>query len=297
MPTRLIRDGILTSERVSSLSWEAEVFYRRLMSVADDYGLYDARPSILRSALYPLQLDKMSECNIQRCLSACEAAGLILLYSHSGKPFLMILDFGQQSKTAPKWPVPDGYEVQKVTEKKYEMRQIETNRYEPLRLDTYSESETNTENTVESSSTVVSGYPPPPRALPDAGYAEFVRKVCGLKSAWGRIRVLPVKVEEEARRAYESVSLTDGDFELLAAYYASSMPKDRYGSAFWRPSSLERFLQDFVDVLAHAQRWGRETSWGFKPKAVPAPKTDDEPLGDLDSFIELMEGGSDGANP
>ena len=63
MPTRLIRDAILTSGRVASLSWEAEVFYRRLMSVADDYGLYDARTPILRSALYPLQLDKMSEFN------------------------------------------------------------------------------------------------------------------------------------------------------------------------------------------------------------------------------------------
>ena len=78
------------------------------MSVADDYGLYDARTPILRSALYPLQLDKMSECNIQRCLSACEAAGLILLYSHAGKPYLMILGFGQQGKSMPKWPLPNG---------------------------------------------------------------------------------------------------------------------------------------------------------------------------------------------
>lgn len=147
MPTRLIRDAILTSGRVASLSWEAEVFYRRLMSVADDYGLYDARTPILRSALYPLQLDKMSECNIQRCLSACEAAGLILLYSHNEKPYLMILGFDQQGKSMPKWPLPNGYEVLKVSDKKYELRKLVTGRNDSPQPVTYANaySETETE--------------------------------------------------------------------------------------------------------------------------------------------------------
>ena len=149
MPTRLIRDAILTSGRVASLSWEAEVFYRRLMSVADDYGLYDARTPILRSALYPLQLDKMSECNIQRCLSACEAAGLILLYSHNEKPYLMILGFDQQGKSMPKWPLPNGYEVLKVSDKKYELRKLVTGRNDSPQpvtyANAYSETETKTD--------------------------------------------------------------------------------------------------------------------------------------------------------
>lgn len=147
MPTRLIRDAILTSGRVASLSWEAEVFYRRLMSVADDYGLYDARTPILRSALYPLQLDKMSECNIQRCLSACEAAGLILLYSYNEKPYLMILGFDQQGKSMPKWPLPNGYEVLKVSDKKYELRKLVTGRNDSPQPVTYANaySETETE--------------------------------------------------------------------------------------------------------------------------------------------------------
>ncbi len=38
MPNRIIREGILTSEAVNSLSWEAEVFFRRLLSVVDDFG-------------------------------------------------------------------------------------------------------------------------------------------------------------------------------------------------------------------------------------------------------------------
>lgn len=125
------------------------MFYRRLMSVADDYGLYDARTPILRSALYPLQLDKMSECNIQRCLSACEAAGLILLYSHNEKPYLMILGFDQQGKSMPKWPLPNGYEVLKVSDKKYELRKLVTGRNDSPQpvtyANAYSETETETE--------------------------------------------------------------------------------------------------------------------------------------------------------
>lgn len=147
MPTRLIREGILTSERVASLSWEAEVFYRRLMSVADDYGLYDARPAILRSALYPLQLEKMSECNIQRCLAACEAAGLILLFARNGKSFLQIRDFGQQIKSKPKYPLPDDTDLinpsRNDTELHNPLRTV-TNRNESLPPVT--KSETNTES-------------------------------------------------------------------------------------------------------------------------------------------------------
>lgn len=145
MPTRLIREGILTSERIASLSWEAEVFYRRLMSIADDYGLYDARPAILRSALYPLQLEKMSECNIQRCLAACEAAGLILLFARNGKSFLQIRDFGQQIKSKPKYPLPDDTDLinpsRNDTELHNPLRTV-TNRNESLPPVTKSESKT-----------------------------------------------------------------------------------------------------------------------------------------------------------
>ena len=153
MPTRLIREGILTSERIASLNWEAEVFYRRLMSVADDYGLYDARPAILRSALYPLQLEKMSECNIQRCLAACETAGLILLFVRNGKSFLQIQNFGQQIKSKPKYPLPSDADLinplRNDTEPHNPLRTV-TSRNESLPSVTKSKS--NTESYTESKS-------------------------------------------------------------------------------------------------------------------------------------------------
>jgi hypothetical protein len=106
MPTRLLRDGILCSERVDVLDAPAEVFYRRLMSKVDDHGLYDARPSMLRASLYPLRVDRVREADISRWIAACEKAGLIVLYEADGKPFLKMLDTRWQIRSEPKYPVP-----------------------------------------------------------------------------------------------------------------------------------------------------------------------------------------------
>lgn len=106
MPTRLLREGILTSDRVDQLDPPAEVFYRRLMSKVDDHGLFDARPSILRSMLYPLRVDRVREADISRWMAACQKAGLIALYQHDGKPYLQMLRTGWQARSEPKYPLP-----------------------------------------------------------------------------------------------------------------------------------------------------------------------------------------------
>lgn len=106
MPSRLIREGILTSDRVDMLDAAGEVFYRRLMSKVDDHGLYDARPLILRASLFPLRVDRVREADISRWIAACEKAGLIALYSHDGKPFLQMLDTRWAARSEPKFPLP-----------------------------------------------------------------------------------------------------------------------------------------------------------------------------------------------
>lgn len=121
MPTRLIRDGILTSERGARLSWEEEVFYRRLLSVVDDYGLYTSHVAWLRAALYPLQLDKIAERSVQRCLAACETAELIELYAVKDKGYLRVINFGQTCRAQPKCPLPDGYVVVQNSKTSYSL--------------------------------------------------------------------------------------------------------------------------------------------------------------------------------
>lgn len=107
MPKRIIRDGILTSDKFNELKkWEQEAFFFRLMLIVDDYGRYDGRPVVLRSAMYPMKLETMRETNIERCLDALEAAGLVRLYLVKGKRYLEIVNFGQRIQSKPKWPGP-----------------------------------------------------------------------------------------------------------------------------------------------------------------------------------------------
>jgi hypothetical protein len=107
MPNRIIRESILSSEKVALLSWPEEVFYRRLQSVVDDYGRYEANPQLLRSRCYPLQTDDVRVTDISRWMAACQKAGLILCYADQGKQYLEVLNFGQQQRSASKYPAPD----------------------------------------------------------------------------------------------------------------------------------------------------------------------------------------------
>lgn len=109
MPSRIIREGILTSERVNSLSPNAELFYRRLMSVVDDYGRFSANLTLLRASCYPLKLDSVKEDSIKKHLAECVGAGLIVLFTVADKTFLELQDFRQQVRAKEsKYPSPDG---------------------------------------------------------------------------------------------------------------------------------------------------------------------------------------------
>lgn len=107
MPNRILREGILTSRRIAMLSWPAEVFYRRLMSVVDDFGRYHATPMLLRAACYPLQLDKVSDQDIGKWLGETRKAGLVRVFESGGMEYAELLDFRQQVRAkGSKFPQP-----------------------------------------------------------------------------------------------------------------------------------------------------------------------------------------------
>ena len=107
MPNRILREGILTSPKVGRLGWAEEVFYRRLMSVVDDFGRYFADHGMLRAACYPRQLNKVSDSDVGKWLHACVAADLVRVYpAQDGERYLEIANFGQQVR-AKKSRFPD----------------------------------------------------------------------------------------------------------------------------------------------------------------------------------------------
>jgi hypothetical protein len=106
MPNRILRDWT-DSPTVNDLSWQAEVFFVRLIMKADDYGRFAAHPRLLRSLLFPMR-DGIRETDISRWLAECEKAGLIRPYADDEKPFLVIQKFNQRMrlKKPSKFPEP-----------------------------------------------------------------------------------------------------------------------------------------------------------------------------------------------
>jgi hypothetical protein len=97
LPNRILREGILTSPRIAKLGWVEEVFYRRLMSVVDDFGRYYADHGLLHAACFPRQLSKVTDADIGKWIRACVDAGLVSVYpAEDGESYLQVLDFGQQ---------------------------------------------------------------------------------------------------------------------------------------------------------------------------------------------------------
>ena len=116
MPVRLLREGILESERVDQLSAGAEVFYRRGMSKVDDHGRYYAKSGLLIAALYPLRIGKVRTGQIAAWLAECLNARLIRTYTVDGKQYLEYLDFRQQRRSKSKFPQPDESQPQRAWE-------------------------------------------------------------------------------------------------------------------------------------------------------------------------------------
>ena len=101
MPNRIVRDGILFSVAISKLSPTAELLYRKLLSVADDYGrFYASPPEILISSCYPLQVRDISREDIAKWLKELVAGKLIEIYETDGKSTLEIKKFQQRLRAS-----------------------------------------------------------------------------------------------------------------------------------------------------------------------------------------------------
>lgn len=106
MATRVVRDGMLTSERIDSLSPLAELFYRRLQQVVDDHGRYFANPKLIRSATFPLRTDTVSLEDVGAWVDECVSAGLVTLYTVDSTSYLTVENFGQRIQSKSKFPDP-----------------------------------------------------------------------------------------------------------------------------------------------------------------------------------------------
>jgi hypothetical protein len=89
MPTRYLKPGIRDSETIDRLTPMAECLYYRLLVTVDDYGRYDARPSMVKSACYPVK-ESITSSKCDAMLKELADCGLILLYEVGGKPYMQL---------------------------------------------------------------------------------------------------------------------------------------------------------------------------------------------------------------
>lgn len=109
MPNRIIKESICSSDDMASLSWFEQMLFIRLIVTADDYGRMDARASIIRGRLFPL--DDVTVKTIEAGLAKLSTAGMIYLYEVEGKPYLQLTAWSRHQSPprakVSKHPSPD----------------------------------------------------------------------------------------------------------------------------------------------------------------------------------------------
>jgi len=105
MPNRVLRDWT-ASENIDQLSADAEVFLIRLIMKADDFGIYQGNPKLLKSALFPLR--DLKDQFILKCIKELTTAKIVIYYEVEGKKYIKINEFGQRlRKMKSIYPEPD----------------------------------------------------------------------------------------------------------------------------------------------------------------------------------------------
>lgn len=89
MPTRYLKPGVRDSESIEALSAHAEILYYRLIVTVDDFGRYDARPSMVKAACFPIR-ESMTGSKVDSLLKELSDHGLIVVYQVDGKPYIQL---------------------------------------------------------------------------------------------------------------------------------------------------------------------------------------------------------------
>jgi len=110
MPNRIIKESIRESDSINQLSMGAEVLFYRLITYADDYGLFKADPRIMNPAIFPLKGYK--EKQIIEWLNEIGESGMVAFYkAEDGKVYGAFLNWADHQhirNNKPKYPSPNG---------------------------------------------------------------------------------------------------------------------------------------------------------------------------------------------
>ena len=134
MPSRILKDSILTDKAFNSLTLADESIYHRLLVSADDYGIFYADPILLLRLLYPRKTDIPEE-TLRESLDHLEETGFIRRYTVDGEDYLKILPWekhqrlrnGRHKFPCPEEEAPEA-EAEKEPEKETKPAKAEKNK-------------------------------------------------------------------------------------------------------------------------------------------------------------------------
>lgn len=105
MPNRILREGLLDAPAIAQAGEAAEVLFIRLILVADDYGRFDGRVTVICRRCWPA--GGPGEADVLERLKTLAACELVVMYQVDGKPYLFIPNFRQRSRAMKsKFPPP-----------------------------------------------------------------------------------------------------------------------------------------------------------------------------------------------
>lgn len=112
MPNRVIKDSLLVSEKVSSLTDFEFRLWVSMILLVDDAGRGDARPAIIKGRAFPLR-ERVSLKDIEVAVHGLAAKGCVSLYEVGGKPYFWFPTWSNHQRVRdvkPKYPAPDGFD-------------------------------------------------------------------------------------------------------------------------------------------------------------------------------------------
>ena len=109
MGNRILKESVLTSRKLSSLTWFAQVMFDHLIVAVDDYGVFYADPVLLSHALFPRSAGVTAKM-IREGLNHMEEQGLILRYIVDGEEYLKLRSWEKHQRlrsSRRKYPAPE----------------------------------------------------------------------------------------------------------------------------------------------------------------------------------------------
>lgn len=109
MPNRMIKDSMLSSDKIASLSDFEFRLWIGLILCVDDAGRGDARPAIIKGRVFPLR-ERVTMRDIEDALHGLAAKGCISLYEVGGKSYFWFPTWAAHQRirdVRPKYPGPN----------------------------------------------------------------------------------------------------------------------------------------------------------------------------------------------